>query len=151
MSVKKQWTIEQAENFLDQISDSIGAASPGEIEEDVLSSGEDVEALAAQTRAALLAGVKKFQQQKLHHARQRYKESSQRIESRERRIAPSVEARRFQFFDLLKANPGIQSALTMQHRDLGSLTDGDIESALEELDALGAIEDLGEKNNESES
>jgi hypothetical protein len=31
------------------------------------------------------------------------------------------------------------------------LTDGDIESALEELDALGAIEDLGEKNNESES
>jgi len=67
MSVKKQWTVEQAEHVLGQIADSIEAASPGEIEEDVLSSGEDAEALAAQTKAALLAGVKEFQQKKLHH------------------------------------------------------------------------------------
>ena len=58
MSVKKQWTVEQAEHVLGQIADSIEAASPGEIEEDILSSGEDAEALAAQTKAALLAGVK---------------------------------------------------------------------------------------------
>jgi hypothetical protein len=39
----------------------------------------------------------------------------------------------------------------MQHRDLNALTDGDIESALEELDALGAIEKLGDGSNVPES
>jgi hypothetical protein len=151
MSVKKQRTVEQAEHVFGQIADSIEAASPEEIEEDVLSSGEDAEALAAQTKTALLAGVKKFQQRRLHHARQRYEESSQRIESRTRRIALNAEARRSQFFALLKTNPSIQSALTIQHRDLSSLTDGDIESALEELDALGALEGLGEEHDELES
>jgi len=144
MSANKPWTPEQAEHVLNQIADSIEAAKPSEIEGDVLSSGGDLDSIAADMKGAALAGVKKFQQRRLHQARQRYQENSQRIEQRPRRIASSPETRRVQFFSLLHANPGVQSGLTMQHRDLNALTDADIESALEELDALGAIEDLGE-------
>lgn len=151
MSDKKRWTLEQAEHALDQIAESIEAAPSKEIEEDVLFSGRDADALVAQTKNALLEGVKKFQQQRLHQARQRYKESSQRIECRPRRVASSAEARKAQFVALLRNNPSIQSALTVQYRDLSSLTDGDIASALEEADALGALEDLGERPDEFES
>jgi len=151
MSGKKQWTVEQAEHTLDQTAESVEAAPSKEIEEDVLSSGGDADVLAAQTKAALLAGVKRFQQRRLSRARQRYRESSQRIESRARRVASSAEARKTQFFALLKANPNIQSALTIQYRELSSLTDDDIASALEEADALGALEEIGERPDESKS
>ena len=144
MSANKPWTFEQAEHVLNEIAESIEAAKPNEIEEDVLSSGEDLDSIAIKMKGAVQAGIKKFQQQRLHKARQRYQENSRNIEQQPRRIASSSEARRVQFFSLLQANPSVQSALTMQHRDLNALTDADIESALEELDALGAIEDLGD-------
>ena len=151
MSGKKLWTVEQAEHALDQIAESVEAAPSKEIEEDVLSSGGDADVLATQTKAALLAGVKRFQQRRLSHARQRYRESSQRIESRARRVASSAEARKTQFLALVKANPSIQSALTIQYRELSSLTDDDITSALEEANALGALEEIGERPDESKS
>jgi hypothetical protein len=34
----------------------------------------------------------------------------------------------------------------MQHRDLNELTDTDIESALDELEILGALEELDDSN-----
>jgi hypothetical protein len=151
MSAKKPWTSQQAEHVLDQIAASIETASPSEIEEDLKSSGEDLDAVAASMKGAVLAGIKQFQQRKLHQARQRYQESSRKLESRERRVASSADARRVQFFSLLRSNPGVESALTVQHRDLNILTDQDIESALEELDALGAIEDLEEMPDEPTS
>jgi hypothetical protein len=151
MSANKPWTAEQAEHVLNQLADSIEAAKPSEIEEDVLSSGESLDAIADDMRGAALAGIKKFQQRRLHQAQQRYQVNSRQIERRQRRVASSPEARKIQFFSLLHANPGVQSGLTMQHRDLNALTDVDIESALEELDALGAIDDLGDTQDDTKS
>ncbi len=144
MSARKPWKSEQAEHALDQIAESIEAAKPSEIEEDILLAGEDLDSIAAAMKRAALAGIKDFKQQRLHRARQRYEESSSKIERRPRRVASNPELRRSQFFSAIRANPDVQSALTLQHRDLDELTDADIETALDELDALGALEDLGE-------
>jgi response regulator of citrate/malate metabolism len=151
MSANKPWTSQQAEHVLDEIAASIEAATPSEIEEDFHAANEDLDAIAGNMKSAVLEGIKQFQQRRLHQARQRYQESSRQIERRPRRVASSTDARRVQFFALLQANPGVQSALTIQHRDLNALTDQDIESALEELDALGAIDDLGETPNDVNS
>lgn len=151
MSANKPWNSEQTEHLLNQLADSIEAATPSEIEQEILSSEESLDAIADGMKGAALAGIKKFQQRRLHHARQRYQISSTQLEHRQRRVALTSDARRVQFFSLVKANPGIQSGLTMQHRDLNALTDGDIESALEELDALGAIEKLGDGSDVPES
>lgn len=151
MSVKKQWGVLQAEHFLDEIASSIETSSPADIEQDAVASGKDVNLMATQTSDALMEGVKKFTQRRLHHARQRYKESLGRIEARKRRIASDANSRREQFHAILKAKPGLQSGLTLQHRDLDSLTDSDIESALEELDALGALDDVGDPHDGCDS
>ncbi len=148
MSAKKAWTREQAENALNQIAESIKTAKPSEIEEEVRASGEDLESILRKMNGAIQAGIKQFRQKRLHEARRHHSENLRKIELRERRIASNPEARRTQFFALLQTNPGVQSALTMQHRDLNALTVADIESALEELDALGAIEDLGQNPDE---
>jgi hypothetical protein len=151
MSANKPWNSEQTEHVLNQLADSIEAATPSEIEQDILSSEESLDAIANEMKSAALAGIKKFQQRRLHHARQRYQVSSRQLERRQQRVALTPDARRVQFFSLLKANPGFQSRLTVQHRDLNALTDADIESALEELDALGAIEKLGDASDAPES
>jgi hypothetical protein len=151
MSADKPWTSEQAEHALNQLAESIEAAQPSEIEDDIASLGGDLNAIASDMKGAALAGIKKFQQRRLHQARQRSQENSRRIERRTRRVASSPEARRKQFLSLLRASPDFQAKLTVQHRDFNALTDADIESALEDLDALGAMDDLGETEDDPKS
>jgi len=142
MSVKKRWTHEEAERVLEHLADSIETGDAAEIAADLKDSGHDLNDVASRMKAAALAGVKGFQQQRLHRARQRYKESSSKLESRTRNFGGSHEERRQRFFSVVEARPELKSALTMQHRDLNELTDTDIDSALEELEILGALEDL---------
>ncbi|MGB8481365.1 MAG: hypothetical protein WCE63_21370 [Acidobacteriaceae bacterium] len=141
MSANKHWTREKAERVLDQIAESIEKGDAVEIAADLKESGQDVNEIASRTKAAALAGIKEFRQQRLHQARQRYQESSSRIERRARRFGGSPEERRRRLFSALESNPGLKSALTMQYRDLNELTDEDIETGLDDLETLGALEE----------
>jgi hypothetical protein len=141
MSAKKHWAREEADRVLDHIADSIETGDAAEIAADLKDSGHDLNEVASRMKAAALAGVKEYRQQRLHHARQRYQESSLRIERRTRSFGGSREERRQRFFSVIEARPELKSALTMQHRDLNELTDTDIDSALDELEILGALED----------
>jgi GrpB-like predicted nucleotidyltransferase (UPF0157 family) len=141
MSANKRWTHEEAERVLDQIAESIEKGDAVEIAGDLKESGQDLSDLAAETKAAALDGIKHFRQQRLHRARQRYQESSSGIERRARLFGGSPEERRRRFFSALESNPDLKSALTMQHRDLSGLTDEDIDTALDDLEALGVLEE----------
>lgn len=141
MSANKHWTREKAERVLDQIAESIEKGDAVEIAADLKESGQDVNEIASRTKAAALAGIKEFRQQRLHQARQRYQESSSRIERRAKRFGGSPEERRRRLFSALESNPGLKSALTMQYRDLNELTDEDIETGLDDLETLGALEE----------
>ncbi len=142
MSIDKRWTREEAERAFDHLADSIEAESASEIASELKESGHDLNDVASRMKASALAGVKAFRQQRLHRARERYVESSSRIEGRTRGAVGSREERRSRFFAVLNAKPELQARYTMQHRDLNALTDADIESALEELEILGALEDV---------
>jgi hypothetical protein len=145
MSAKKRWTREEAERVFDHLADSIETGDAAEIAADLKDSGHDLNDVASRMKAAALAGVKEYRQQRLHHARQRYQESSLKIE-RTRHFGGSREERRQRFFSVIAARPELKSALTVQHRDLKELTDTDIDSALDELEILGALEDLDDSH-----
>ena len=142
MSANKRSTREEAERVLDQLSDSIETGDPAEIAEDMKASGHDLNDVAAKMKNAALDGVKAFRQQRLHRARSRYQDSSTKIARRASQLGDSPEQRRLRFFSVLESKPDLRSALTIQHRDLNELTDSDIESALDDLDVLGALEEL---------
>jgi hypothetical protein len=146
MSANKHWTREEAERVLNQLADSIETGESAEINADLKDSGHDLNDVASRMKAAALAGIKQFRQQRLHRARQRYQESSSRIERQNRHFGGSSEERRQWFFSVLEARPELKSALTMQHRDLNELTETDIDSALDELEILGALEDLDDNH-----
>ncbi len=140
MSVDKRWTREEAERAFDHLADSIEGESASEIASELKESGHDLNDVAAKMKASALAGVKAFRQQRLHRARQRYEESSSKIERHTKEGGQSREERRRKFYSILDAKPELRSRYTMQHRDLNAITDADIESALEELEMLGALE-----------
>lgn len=142
MSIDKRWTRKEAERAFDHLADSIEAERASEIASELKESGHDLNDVAARMKSSALAGVKAFRQQRLHRARERYVESSSRIEERNKGVAGSREDRRRRFFAALTAKPELQARYTMQHRDLNALTDADIESALEELEILGALKDM---------
>lgn len=146
MSARKHWTREEAERVLDHLADSIETGDAAEIAADLKDSGHDLNDVASRMKAASLAGVKGYRQQRLHHARQRYQESFLKIERRPRHFGGSREERRQRFFSVIAARPELKSALTMQHRDLNELTDTDIDSALDELEILGALEGLDDSH-----
>lgn len=141
MSANKRWTPEEAERVLDQLANAIEAGSAADIAAEMKGGGYDLNDVAGRTKAAALAGIKQFRQQRLHQARQQYQESSARIERHTRRLGWSPDERRQRFQFMLAAKPEFRAALTMQYRDLSNLTDSDIESALEELEILGALEE----------
>lgn len=142
MSADKRWKSEEAERVLDHVADSIETESASEIAADLKDSGHDLNEVASSMKAAALAGIKEFRQQRLHRARLRFEESSSMIERRAKNSGSSREERRRRFFSVLEAKPELKSGLTMQHRDLHEQTDSYIDSALEELEILGALEDM---------
>jgi hypothetical protein len=146
MSANKRWTRDEAERVLNQLADSIEIGDPAEFAADLKDSGNDLNDVAAQMKSAALVSVKAFRQQRLQRARERYQESSAKIDKRNRQFAGSAEERRRRFLSVLESKPTLRSALTMQHRDLNELTDTDIESALDELEILGALEELDDSN-----
>lgn len=142
MSANRRSTREEAERVLDQLADSIETGDPAEIAGDMKESGIDLQHVAALMKNAAVDSVKAFRQQRLHRARSRYQVSSSTIARRARQFGGSPEERRLRFFSVLESKPDLRSALTIQHRDLNELTDSDIESALDDLDVLGALEEL---------
>jgi GrpB-like predicted nucleotidyltransferase (UPF0157 family) len=141
MSADKRWTREEAKRVFDHLADSIETGSASEIAAELKESGHDVNDIVAKMKAAALAGVKGFRQQRLHRARKRYEESSSKIERNSKAVGGSREERRRRFFRVLDEKPELRARYTMQHRDLNALTDTDIDSALEELEILGALGD----------
>ncbi len=139
MSVTKGWSRKETERILEELAASIESAEPTEIAADLKDGGFDLSEVESRMRAAALSGIKVFKQKGLHRARERYQESSARIERRARGLTGSSADRRRRFFHALETNPGIRSSLTVQHRDLNEMTEEDIDSALEEMEILGVL------------
>ncbi len=96
--------------------------------------------MAQEVKSSLLAGIKRFEQRKLQAAREAYK--TRTGAQRKQFALPSTpEGRREQLLAILASKPQMQAMLTVQHRDFESLTDDDIQSALEELSELGVFDD----------
>jgi hypothetical protein len=139
MSVNSGWTRGETERVLEELAASLEAAEPAEIAVELKESGHDLSEVEARMKAAALAGIKSFKQKGLHRARERYQESSSRIEQRSQKLVGSSVDRRRRFFSVLEANPSLRSSLTVQHRDFNEMTEDDIDSALEEMEILGVL------------
>lgn len=130
------------------LDEADATASDDEILADARAVGIDPKNDAVRLKSVMLSAVKRFQQRALHAAKAGYAMEVEAIQAQTRRI-PTTTSERRQLFELVVAKqPQYAEMYTTQHRELKDLTDADIESYLEDLDALGVLKDLTADGNE---
>lgn len=128
------------EAILDNVVESVENTPPEELLAEAARSGEDAAHVAARTKDALLKGIRKFEQRKLHAARSAYDARSSELRKRRFTLPTTADERRRLLFKSAQDNQLVQR-VTARFRDLTELSDEDVESALEDLMELGAFDE----------
>jgi len=136
------------DGILDGLADSIASETPNELLDEARRAGRDSQEIAKHVKTTLEAAIKSFEQRKLEAARQACRLHAAGQSGKSDYIATTAEDRKRQLFAILESNPAIGAALTTQHRDFEMLSDGDVESALEDLAELGLLDDLPKSSSE---
>jgi hypothetical protein len=130
------------EALIDALDEANEQASDEEILQDAQLAGIDTAAQATRAKRLLLDVVTKHQKRALYAAKAGYQDKIKTLSTNTYALPPSPEERRRLFALAIARQPQYAEMYTTQHRDLKDLTDADIESYLEDLAALGILDDL---------
>lgn len=129
--------------IMDTLAESVAEASDEDILAEAREAGEDPARTTARVRAVLRRAVKDYEQKPLREAQKAYEESVQSIRARTFVLPNTPESRRKLFTLVMNQKPELGRALlTAQHREFEDLTDVDIQSYLEQLGALGVLDEF---------
>ncbi len=129
----------ELQRVVDAIAASVLKASDEEIEEEIRAEGEDPDASAQRLRARLLGLVDREREQRLAAARERQQRKRAAAE-KEPELPATPEARMELLVAAVAAMARRRAPLTLQHRELESLSDADVTRLLRQLASLGALE-----------
>ena len=129
--------------IMDALAESVAEASDADLHAEAREMGENPAQTAERVRAVLRRAAKDYDQRRLREAQKAYEERVQSIQSRPYVLPKTPERRRALFTVVMTRKPQLGQALvTAQHRDFKNLTDADIQSCLEQLGALGVLDEL---------
>lgn len=124
------------------LADQAEQAPDAELLADAAAAGVDVKAESERIRATLLSGVLAGKKARLRQAGLEHVASTARIGRSRSRIPTEPSARKAMLVGILQRKPGMREmVVTLQHREFESFSDSDVESVLQQLDALGALDD----------
>jgi hypothetical protein len=129
------------------LAQGVENASPEDILAEARAEGQDTEQIALSVRSTLLDAVRSFEQRKLHAARHAYRKRSTELKNKRILLPETATARRALLISAASNDQRV-ARVTARFRDLKDLSDEDVQSALEDLIELGALEDIGKDNND---
>jgi cell division septum initiation protein DivIVA len=129
--------------IMDALAESVAEAPDSDLLAEAREAGEDTARTAERVRAVLKRAAKDHDQRLLREAKQAYEESVESIRTRPYMLPKTPESRRNLFGVVISRKPQLGQALvTAQHREFKDLTDADIQSFLEQLAALGVLDEF---------
>lgn len=128
--------------IMDALAESVAEASDADILAEAREAGEDPAQTADRVRALLKRVAKAHEQKRLREAQKAYEERVQSIQARPYALPKTPESRRNLFAVVMTRKPEYEALITAQHRDFKDLTDADIQSCLEQLGALGVLDEF---------
>ncbi|HKM80338.1 MAG TPA: hypothetical protein VJY15_05190 [Candidatus Acidoferrum sp.] len=129
------------DGILEGLSESVAREDPEELLEEARTAGQGPGSIAQRLKDIALAALKKFEQRKLETAREAYYLRATKGPENKASVASTPDERKRQLSAILQSNPEIGAVLTAQHREFESLSDEDVQSALEDLAELGFLGD----------
>jgi hypothetical protein len=127
------------------LAQGVRNASPEDLLAEAKAEGQDTEHIASGVRATLLEAVRSFEQRKLHAARHGYRKRSTELRGR-RAVLPSTPAARLALLMKAARSDERVAKVTARFRDFKDLTDEDVQSALDDLMELGALDNILQDN-----
>ena len=129
--------------IMNALAESVAEAPDADILAEAREAGEDPGRTAARVRALVGRAAKDYEQRRLREAQKAYDQRVRTLRARPYALPRMPEDRRKLFVLVMSRKPEIGSALlTAQHREFKDLTDADIQSCLEQLGALGVLDEL---------
>ena len=136
---------------MEALADSTEGATADELAEALGLGEQESRELAEDTRNLLLSSVSRFKKRRLADTREAYEASVVEYRSKVRRVPSGATGRMRDLLEsVFKAEPELQLALTAQFRDFGELSDADVESAVQQLVALGVLDESDLRRPEEE-
>lgn len=143
MSSKQLTDEKQLKAILDALADSVEQASDEELLEDERAANRDAAKTETDVKRSLRTAVSRYQRQARERLRRSYEDQvAQQTAKGSWTIAPLEKKRAF-LAHVLTQRPGLKGMLTAQHRDFKNLPEEDVDSYLEDLAALGVLDELG--------
>jgi len=129
--------------IMDALAESVAEVPDSDLLAEAREAGEDPALTAERVRAVLKRAAKDYDQRLLREAKKAYEERLKSIQARPYVLPKTPASRRNLFTAVMTRKPQIgQALLTAQHREFKDLTDTDIQSFLEQLAALGVLDEV---------
>jgi hypothetical protein len=139
MAGKERSHTENLDKILDFLGDHIRSAPEDELVEAAREEGRDPGEENTRLKGLLLKKLKSHQQKKLAEAREGYERELASMSEGDCKLPDTPEERRALFMATLAQVSQLQSAFTMQHRDLSEFSDEDIVANLKKFHQLGLL------------
>ena len=140
---------QEFEHLIEGLADSILGASDEDLLEETREAGEAPAEIEQKVKTLLHAAVDHVQEHRRRQARDEYERRSLELKQhRTFRTAGSFEEKRGWLDQVLSRQPDVQQLVTVQFRDLGDLTEEDVDAILGKLAALGLLGDHQDNNPE---
>jgi hypothetical protein len=139
MAGKERSHTEKLDKILDFLGDHIRSAPEDELVEAAREEGRDPGEENTRLKGLLLEKLKSHQQKKLAEAREGYERELASMSEGDCNLPDTPEERRALFMATLAQVSQLQSAFTMQHRDLSEFSDEDIVANLKKFHQLGLL------------
>jgi hypothetical protein len=139
MAGKERSHTENLDKILDFLGDHIRSAPEDELVEAAREEGRDPGEENTRLKGLLLKKLKSHQQKKLAEAREGYERELASMSKGDCNLPDTPEERRTLFMATLAQVSQLQSAFTMQHRDLSEFSDEDIVANLKKFHQIGLL------------
>lgn len=123
----------------DTLADSVEEMTDEEVLAEAREAGEDPKLLAKQVAGIIEMSIRTQSEGRRQEARRQYEDAIEALSGRRYALPPTVQERRALLVAAITQNPDIRSAVTLQHRELRSLSDEDVTGYLKKLFELGIL------------
>lgn len=141
---------EVLENLMNELAEGILEISDEELIAEAREARVDPDKAAQRVAELVQRAIEQRGQRKRQEARREYEATIAAMQKRTYRLPDDPQQRRALLDAVVQRYPRVRSAVTLQHRDLTSLSDADVGSQLRKLQELGFLDADGKPTGEVE-
>ena len=132
---------ERLRALMESLAEDVAAASDEALLGDAAAERVDAKGEGVRVRAALLAGLQGEKKNRMKLATEAHERAVRALKERTAELPTDAKSRRELMDRALRQRPQVREALTMQFRDFALLSDADVESVLQQMQHLGALDE----------